>query len=69
MTQKIDFTDDHATILTRIDQRTETMVETQKDHEIRMRHVESKINWYAGVGATVLFVFEAFRTKLFGGIK
>ena len=69
MPNKVDFNESHAHMLVRIDERTSKMVETQKDHEIRMRHVESKINWYAGVGATVLFVFEAFRTKLFGGIK
>jgi len=69
MPQKIDFTTEHSEILTRIDQRTSSMVDTQKDHESRIRTNERKINWYAGVGATVLFVFEAFRTKLFGGIK
>lgn len=50
--------------LTRIETNLTNQIELSKDHEERLRVVEKKINWFAGIGAAALAV-----VKFFGGSK
>ena len=57
-------TDDLQRILGRMETMLEQIQADIKDHKSRLTWVETKLNYAAGVGATLMFTWGIFSTKL-----